>query len=1506
MYLIFDTETTGLPKRYDAPITDIQNWPRCVQIAWQLHDDLGNLIEQQDFLIQPDGFNIPYDAETVHGISTELAQEQGLDIRMVLEKFNAVLAKTKFVVGQNVGFDLNIMGCEFHRYGIETPLNAMPVLDTCTETTAALLQLPGGRGGKFKLPTLTELHQYLFGAPFAEAHNATADVEATTRCFLELVKRKVFSATELKVNPDYFDRFIAHNPVIKSIGLKHLNLKLASEKIRKYQQKEQPQTTQKDQIPKKIDLSSAVFAHLHNHSQFSVLQSTIGVTQLVKAAVKHKMPAVALTDFGNMMGAFQFVQAALSHNKTAEANNKKALENGENPTDQIIKPIVGCELNICENRLDKTRKDNGYQVVFLAKNKRGYHNLAKMSSMGFTEGFYYVPRIDRSIVEQYKDDLIVLSGNLNGEISNKILNMGENQAEEALLWWHAQFGEDFYIELMHHSQEDENRVNETLRALAQKHQIKTVATNNVFYLEKDDSNAHDILLCVRDGEKQATPIGRGRGYRYGLPNQEYYFKSADAVKKLFESFPEAIINIQEVIDKIEIYDLARNVLLPKFDIPALFLDPQDDVDEGKRGENNYLRHLTYEGAKKRYGDITPAIQERLDFELKTIENTGYPGYFLIVQDFIAAARNMGVSVGPGRGSAAGSVVAYCLWITNIDPIKYDLLFERFLNPDRVSMPDIDIDFDDEGRSKVMDYVIDKYGKKQVAQIITYGKMATKSAIRDTARVLDLPLFEADKIAKLIPGMMPSKWNLARFISEKEEDVRKAVRSDDFERIQQLIQIANDGELSGETIQQAKVIEGSLRNTGIHACGVIITPDDISNFVPIATAKDSDLFVTQFDNSVVESAGLLKMDFLGLKTLTLIKDTVKLVKYRHNIDLDPETFPIDDVKTYELFQRGETVGIFQYESAGMQKYMRELKPTVFGDLIAMNALYRPGPLEYIPSFIRRKNGEEPISYDIEACEEYLSETYGITVYQEQVMLLSQKLANFTKGDADVLRKAMGKKLVDVLAKMKSKFIDGAVQNGHPADKLEKIWKDWEAFAQYAFNKSHSTCYAWIAYQTAYLKAHYPAEYMAAVLSNNMNDIKQVTFFMEESKRMGIEVLGPDVNESFYKFTVNDRGAIRFGMGAVKGVGANAVETIIKNRQESKYKSIFDLAKKVDLRAANKKAFENLALAGGFDCFETTHRAQYFHDDGDGIIFLEKALRYGARFQENKNSSQVSLFGDASEVQIPEPLVPPCETWSSMRKLAQEKEVVGIYISGHPLDEYKFEMENFCQNRLESLKDLNQQVNKIMAFGGIITQVEHRTSKNGKGWASFTMEGYDETYDFRIFGEEYLKFRHFFVVNNFTYLRLKVSEGYTNKEGKKGDPMINFLFVDYLQDVFSKLAKKLTIRIDVRAIKTTLIQDLQAVFQQNQGNHAVVFEVTEAVVVNKVKAPALVLNDGFEEEFLEDDDEEFSVGLVKEEAAVLETTPQKGIILQMPSRKLKVNIARPLLLEIERLDLPFSIS
>ncbi len=1423
MYLIFDTETTGLPKNFNAPVSDTDNWTRCVQIAWQLHDEYGRLMEAENHLVRPDGFNIPFEAESIHGISTELAEEQGIPIREVIQKFSDVLRQAKFVVGHNVNFDINIMGAEFYRLGIENPLSEIPVLDTCTENTAQLCKIPGGRGGRFKLPTLSELHEYLFQESFVEAHNASADVEATTRSFLELIRRNVYQETELQAEPGYVARFIEENlEEIQLVGLKHLNLKAESDKIRKrHEELKRKEKPTRNEIQENIDaLEEVPFAHLHNHSQYSVLQATSDITQLVDAAVSYGMPAVALTDIGNMMGAFRFVKTVNDHNKK--------IENSENH----LKAIVGCEFYVCQNHLDKTRKDNGYQVVMLAKNKRGYHNLAKMSSIAYTKGFYYVPRIDREIIEQFKEDVIVLTGGIQGEVPNKILNVGEKQAEEALLWWKEQFGDDLYIEIQRHNQEDENRVNEVLIDFARRHQIKMVACNNTFYINKEDANAHDILLCVKEGEKQSTPIGRGRGYRYGLQNQEYYFKSQEEMKELFKDLPEAIVNIEEVISKIEPYTLARKVLLPNFDIPEDFINPEDETDGGKRGENSYLRYLTYKGAKQRYAEINEVdeevllnsettdsisseavkIKERLDFELDIIARTGYPGYFLIVQDLIAEARKMGVSVGPGRGSAAGSAVAYCLGITNICPIKYDLLFERFLNPDRVSMPDIDIDFDDEGRSLVMDYVINKYGNNQVAQIITYGTMAAKSSIRDTARVLDLPLMDADRISKLIPTM----GKLKKIFDLKDSELSSKFRADDLSNVMALRNIATSDSLEGQTISQARIIEGSVRNTGVHACGVIITPSDITDFVPVATAKDSDLYLTQFDNAVVENAGLLKMDFLGLKTLTHIKDAVALIKERHNIELNPDELPLDDELTYQLFQRGETVAIFQYESVGMQKYMRDLQPTSFPDLIAMNALYRPGPIEYIPSFIARKHGKEEITYDLPEMEEYLEETYGITVYQEQVMLLSQKLAGFTKGEADSLRKAMGKKLPDVLKTMKSKFINQAKEKGHDDKILEKIWKDWEAFAHYAFNKSHSTCYAWIAYQTAYLKAHYPAEFMAAVLSNSMNDIKEVSLLMEECRRMGIPILGPDVNESNYTFTVNDDNAIRFGMGAVKGVGRSAVETIVKNREKGKYTSVFDLSKRIDLRAANKRAFENLALAGGFDGFGAD-RAQYFHRDVEGVLFLEKILRYAAKFQENENSMQISLFGEASEVQFPEPEIPACESWGTMKKLHQEKEVVGLYISGHPLDDYKYTIKNFTTASLRQFKDLNELINRELQVAGIVSDVKHLEGRDGQGFGIFQLEDYEDSFEFRLYGEDYLKFRHFLVINTFIHTKVVVREGWVSrKTGKKGDPRINIQNIGLLKDVIDKQSKKLSIALPVTKIDDKMIDWLSLLINENSGN------------------------------------------------------------------------------------------
>ena len=1521
MFLIFDTETTGLPKNWNAPITDTDNWPRCIQIAWQLHDKYGKLIEHQDFLIKPDGFNIPYDAEQIHGISTQLAEEQGEDLEKVLYLFNDALSKSTYVVGQNVEFDVNIMGCEYHRMEIQSAMTTLPVLDTCTEKTALLCQIPGGRGGKFKLPTLTELHQHLFNTPFSEAHNATADVEATTRCFLELIRLGNYTSEEIKIEENFFQNYRDFNKELtKVIGLKHLNLKKESDKLKS---KEQPSKSTTTAVEISEDLAKASFAHLHCHSQFSILQSTSSIDDLVNSAINGGMNAIAITDTGNMMNAFNFIQAGFKHYSEADAHNKKIdltksikskILNGEfvdliykdtegnevtfdvnnsekefetikerlNKGDKIeleyvisrdeegkkdetesvdldydqndyripFKPIAGCEFNVCEDHTNKSQKDNGYQIVLLAKNKNGYLNLAKMSSKSHTDGFYYVPRIDKKIIEEYKEDVMVLSGNLYGEIPNKILNIGEAQAEEALIWWKEQFGDDFYLELMRHGQENEDHVNEVLIQFSKKHNVKLIATNNTFYTRQEEANAHDILLCVKDGEKTATPKGRGRGFRYGLPNDQYYFKSEDEMKELFKDIPESIINIQEIIDKVEVFKLSRDVLLPKFDIPERFVDPQDEIDGGVRGENAFLRHLTYEGAKIRYGDVLDEDTiERLDFELEIIKKTGYPGYFLIVWDFILEARKMGVSVGPGRGSAAGSAVAYCLWITNIDPIKYDLLFERFLNPDRVSMPDIDIDFDDEGRQRVIDFVIEKYGAPQVAQIITYGSMAAKSSIRDTARALDLPLNEADRIAKLIPGV-----KLQHIFGEdpKSKGKIKGLKAEDLVGVEELRKLSEGSNLEAETINQARNLEGSIRNTGIHACGVIITPEPITNLVPVSTAKDSDMYVTQFDNGVVESAGLLKMDFLGLKTLTLIKDTVKIVKAKHGIDLVPDDFPLDDEETYKLFQRGETIGIFQYESPGMQKHMKSLKPTEFADLIAMNALYRPGPMEYIPSFIDRKHGREEITYDLDDMEEYLKETYGITVYQEQVMLLSQKLAGFSKGDADMLRKAMGKKIFALLEKLKPKFINGGKEKGHDEKILEKVWKDWEAFAAYAFNKSHSTCYAYIAYQTAYLKAHYPAEYMAAVLSNNMNDIKQVTFFMEECKRSGIPVLGPDVNESYYKFSVNKEGAIRFGMGAIKGVGGAAVDSIIEERKKNgNFTSIFDMTKRVDLRACNKRAFDGLAMAGGLDSFANVHRAQYYATDEKGVTFLEKAIRFGNKYQENKNSSQISMFGETSEVQFPEPEIPQAEKWGMMEELSKEKELVGIYISGHPLDDFKNEIKYFCNASVSVFKeDLNKYVGANLTFAGILTDVQHRVSQNGNEWASFVVQDFGDSHEFRIFKDAYLNFKPYLYENAFRQIKVNIAPGWRNKDGNIGEPRINFTGIQILQDVLEKQAKKITLHIDIEKLNEIKINELKNFFKKNEGSVPIDFIVYDLKEQTKLTMPSRSTKVHVSNDFLKD--------------------------------------------------------
>ncbi len=1361
MYLVFDTETTGFAQNFEAPISDSENWPRCVQLAWQLHDPKGKLLNRENFIIKPEGYTIPFNAEKIHGISTERAEREGHDLEKVLDIFLEDLKKAQVVVGHNVKFDLRITGAELHRKSKSLDLMEMPTFDT-SQTSIEFCQLPGGPGGKFKMPKLVELHEKLFGSGFGDAHDAAYDVDATARCLFGLIEKGV-------IEP--FDDTPADAITYESPDLEDTNFT---------KQKKKSVT----KIPSEQSAGAAIkapFAHLHVHSQFSVLQATPEIGALITRAKEYEMDAVAITDLGNMFGVFKFVR---------EAHN------------QGIKPIVGSEFFIAEERLKlkftKDNPDRRFHQVLLAKDYDGYLNLAQLSSLGYTEGLYGIyPRIDKDLVRKYAEGLIATTSSLNSEISYLILNVGEHQAEEAFQWWLEVFGEDFYVQLTRHGLESEDRVNEVLLGFCKKYGVKYFAANDVYYLDQHDADAHDVLLCVKEGEFKNTPIGKGRGFRYGFPNKEYYFKSQDEMKALFADLPEAIETIGEIVDKITPFELERDVLLPAFTIP-----------DGFDSEFDYLRHLTFEGAKKRYPELTPEIKERLDFELETIKNTGYPGYFLIVQDFTNKARELGVWVGPGRGSAAGSAVAYCTGITNVDPIAYELLFERFLNPDRVSLPDIDIDFDDEGREKVINYVIDKYGKDQVAQIITYGTMAPKSSIRDCARVMELSLHEANGLAKLIPERPGTSFKSA------------------LESVPDLVKLKKGNDLKAQVLQQAEVLEGSLRNTGTHACGIIITPGQLTRYLPVATAKDTDMLVTQYDNSVVENAGMLKMDFLGLKTLTIMKTAIEYIRQGHDVEIDVDQIPLDDKKTYALYQRGETTGTFQFESLGMQKHLKDLKPDKFGDLIAMNALYRPGPMEYIPNFIARKHGREPIKFDLEEMKEYLEETYGITVYQEQVMLLSQKLAGFSKGDADVLRKAMGKKIATLLEKLKPKFIEGCAANKHDPKIAEKIWKDWESFAAYAFNKSHSTCYSLIAYQTAYLKAHYPAEYMAAVLTHNQNQIEKVSFFMEECRNQGINVLGPDVNQSQKHFSVDKEGNIRFGLAAIKGTGAAAMESIIEERDKNgHFKDLFDFAERVNLKAVNKKSFECLAMAGGFDCFPEFHRRQYLQgaDETDPPL-IDKVIRYAAKQQAEADSSQVSLFGGESGVEIARPTIKPMEKFPMIDQLKLEKEVVGLYISGHPLDNHKEDIRMFCTHIMSDLADPAAINAQELCLAGIVVDFEYRTDKKGKPFGTLTMEDFSGSFTFYMFGEEFLNLQKFFMKEATLFIKARKNE-WEDRNGGGTRLSIKITSLEFLSDIREKMTKKVKFKIDVEDLGPEVVSEIETLVQRFPGKYLLEMQISD---------------------------------------------------------------------------------
>lgn len=1195
------------------------------------------------------------------------------------------------------------------------------------------------------------------------------------------------------------------------------------------------------------------FVHLHVHTYYSILDGQSSVQKLVDKAVADGMKGMAITDHGNMFGIKEF------YNYCKKVNGKLKAE-GKEP----FKPIFGCEMYVARRTKDDKEKEKGdmggYHLIVLAKNYNGYKNLIKLVSRAWVDGYYMRPRTDRADLEKYHEDLIVCSACIAGEVPAKILKGDMEGAREAIEWYHRVFGDDYYLELQRHRvtnpHQRANRetyplqvlANKALMELAEEYGIKTVCTNDAHFVDEENAEAHDHLLCLSTGKDLDDPNRM-------LYSKQEWFKTREEMNAVFSDVPEALSNTLEILDKVETYSIDHAPIMPFFPIPEEFGTEEDvrrkysekqlydEFTTDENGENplppeegeqkikrlggyeklyrikfeaDYLAKLAYDGAKRLYGDPLPEeVAERVKFELHIMKTMGFPGYFLIVQDFINSARDeLGVMVGPGRGSAAGSVVAYCLGITKIDPIKYDLLFERFLNPDRISLPDIDTDFDDDGRGKVLEWVEDKYGHDKVAHIITYGTMATKNSIKDVARVEKLPLDVSNHLCKAIPDRLPDglKMNLPNAIKCVPE-LREAEASPDP-------QLSN-------TIKYAKMLEGTVRGTGIHACGTIICRDAISDWVPVSTAEDKSdpghkLLATQYDGHVIEETGLIKMDFLGLSTLSILKEAVENIRFTQGIEVDLDNIPIDDELTYKLYQEGRTVGTFQFESAGMQKYLRELKPTVFEDLIAMNALYRPGPMDYIPSFIARKNGKEEIKYDIPCMEKYLKDTYGITVYQEQVMLLSRQLANFTRGESDALRKAMGKKKKDIVDAMKPKFIEGGKKNGHDPKVLEKIWADWEKFASYAFNKSHATCYSWVAYQTAYLKAHYPAEFMAGNMSRCLNDITKITKLMNECQAMGIACMGPDVNESRQKFSANKKGEVRFGLGAIKGMGDAAAQAIIDEREKNgQYKDIFDFVQRVNLSAVNSKALESLVLSGAFDGFKIK-RESFFARNPDGRTFLETLMRYGQVYQQEKNESRQSLFGAMEEVEIATPAIPQAESWSAIEKLNRERDLVGIYLSAHPLDEFEFILKNLCNTQCQELNDrIELSKKQEVVLGGIVTAVRSKYTKTGKPCGFVTIEDFDGSGELALFGEEWGKWRGMLIEGCTVMVKAQFVQRFRNSDMME----MRITDIQYLQTVKDTQIEKITISLEADKLDDTTVSDLVTIIKDAPGTTQLFFQVRE---------------------------------------------------------------------------------
>ena len=1225
------------------------------------------------------------------------------------------------------------------------------------------------------------------------------------------------------------------------------------------------------------------FVHLHVHTQYSILDGQASIPRLVDKAIANGMRGLAVTDHGNMFGIKEFFNYVNKKNGGTNGEIKDlkkkiaGLESGkiesENPETEIaackeqleaakkklFKPIFGCEMYVARRRLtDKEGKpdQSGYHLIVLAKNQKGYHNLIKLVSKAWTKGFYMRPRTDRVELEKYHEGLIVCSACIAGEVPRRILSGEYDKAEEAIKWFKDLFGEDYYLEMQRHkatvaranheAYKMQQIVNAKLIEYSKKFNIKLICTNDVHFVDEENAEAHDRLICLSTGKDLDDP-------KRMLYSKQEWMKTREEMNEVFADIPEALSNTVEICDKVEFYTIDHPPIMPFFNIPEEFgteeeyrkrFTEKDLFDEFTQDENgkvvvdeatakakierlggydklyrikleaDYLAKLAYEGAKRRYGEVlTEEVSERMKFELYIMKTMGFPGYFLIVQDFINAARHqLDVSVGPGRGSAAGSAVAYCLGITQIDPIRYDLLFERFLNPDRISLPDIDVDFDDDGRGRVLNWVTEKYGQEKVAHIITYGTMATKLAIKDVARVQKLPLSESDRLCKLIPDKIPDKkMNLPNAIAYVPELQAAEVSSDPILR---------------DTIKYAKMLEGNVRGTGVHACGTIICRDDITDWVPVSTADDKEtgekMLVTQYEGSVIEDTGLIKMDFLGLKTLSIIKEAIENIKNSKGIILNVDEIPIDDPATYKLYSDGRTIGTFQFESAGMQKYLRELLPSTFEDLIAMNALYRPGPMDYIPDFIDRKHGRKPIEYDIPIMEKYLKDTYGITVYQEQVMLLSRLLADFTRGESDALRKAMGKKLRDKLDHMKPKFIEGGKKNGHDPKILEKIWADWEKFASYAFNKSHATCYSWVAYQTAYLKANYPSEYMAATLSRNISNITEITKLMDECKATGIKVLGPDVNESSHKFSVNSRGDIRFGLGAIKGVGESAVQSILTEREKNgEFKGIFDFVQRVNLSACNRKNIENLAVAGGFDSFSEIKREDFFVMNAKGETFVEVLVRYGNKYQLDKASAANSLFGGDMAVDIATPEIIPAPAESDLERLNKERALVGIYLSAHPLDEFAVVLENVCNVHMAELGDLTPLQNRDLVMGGIVTGVREGYTKTGKPYGIAKVEDYSGVAEFPFFGNDWVEKKNFFSEGMFLYMRGKCQP----KQWRPDEWEVKVNSIELLPDVKDRVIEKLTVVAPLFAVNDEFIADFSTLVKEHPGNTELYFYISD---------------------------------------------------------------------------------